>query len=90
MDLTELSMQVARVDERTQTMREEMHNGFHRLERSMTAHAEEDALAHKRIAELEHIVAKSKGAWKVVVGVATAIGGIVAVAYYATGVFHGG
>ena len=88
MDFVQLSMQVARVDERTQTMREEMHNSFHRLEKALQNHIEDDARAHHRIAELEHIVARGKGAWKVVIGVASTLAGIAGVAYYVMGLIN--
>ena len=90
MELIELSMQVARIDERTQTIREEMHNSFHRIETALRKHIEEDEAAHHKITELEHIVARGKGAWKLVMGAGTAFAGLAGVGYYLIGILHHG
>jgi len=90
MDLTELSMQVARVDERTQIMHEEIHSSFSRLEEALVKHIGDDEKAYQRISRLEHIVARGKGAWRLVVGVTTVVGGALALAYYAINILHGG
>lgn len=91
MELTEAHIALlARVDERTLAMREEMHNGFQRLDQALTTHVEGDDQAHKRLVVLEQAYARGRGAWKMVVGIATTVAGVAGVAYYVIGVIHGG
>lgn len=90
MELIELSMQVARIDERTQTIREEMHNSFHRMETTMKKLVDEDEAMHHKITELEHVVARGKGAWKLVTGLSAGLAGLAGVAYYIIGITKGG
>lgn len=87
MEPNDISALLARVDERTLLMREEMHKGLADIRGLVRDHVDEDEKVHAKVAELEELVSKGKGAWGLAARSATVSVSFIAAMYYILTIF---